>query len=59
MGSDGRVALAIFIPQNRACSNPEAAALSRMGWEESTPLKQDRIRSQDKALDLPRAAQWQ
>ena len=25
-----------------------------MGWEESTPLEQDQIRSQDKALDLPR-----
>src|ERR1700740_1744835 len=36
------------------CSNPEAAALSRMGWEESTPLEQDQIRSQDRALDLPR-----
>ena len=32
----------------------DAAALSRMGWEESTPLEQDQIRSQDKALDLPR-----
>jgi alpha-mannosidase len=25
-----------------------------MGWEESTPLEQDQIRRQDKALDLPR-----
>ena len=25
-----------------------------MGWEESTPLEQNQIRSQDKALDLPR-----
>jgi alpha-mannosidase len=25
-----------------------------MGWEESTPPEQDQIRSQDKALDLPR-----
>jgi len=25
-----------------------------MGWEESTPLEQDQIRSQDKSLDLPR-----
>jgi alpha-mannosidase len=25
-----------------------------MAWEESTPLEQDQIRSQDKALDLPR-----
>ncbi len=28
--------------------------LSRMGWEEITPLEEDEIRSQDKALDLPR-----
>jgi alpha-mannosidase len=32
----------------------DAAALSRMGWEEATPLEEDEIRSQDKALDLPR-----
>jgi len=32
----------------------DAAALSRVGWEESTPLERDQIRSQDKALDLPR-----
>ena len=32
----------------------DAAALSRMGWEEATPLEVDEIRSQDKALDLPR-----
>jgi len=25
-----------------------------LGWEESTPLEQDQIRSQDRALDLPR-----
>ena len=25
-----------------------------MGWEEITPLEEDEIRSQDKALDLPR-----
>ncbi|HEY6491176.1 MAG: polysaccharide lyase family protein [Terracidiphilus sp.] len=30
-------------------------ALSRMGWEEATPLEHDEIRSQDKALDLPRS----
>ena len=35
-----------------ACT--DAAALSRMGWEESTPLEHDQISSQDKALDLPR-----
>lgn len=33
-------------------TNP--AALSRMGWEEATPLEHDEIRAQDKALDLPR-----
>ena len=32
----------------------DAAALSRSGWEEMTPLEVDEIRSQDKALDLPR-----
>lgn len=32
----------------------DAQALSRMGWQEMTPLEVDEIRSQDKALDLPR-----
>jgi alpha-mannosidase len=32
----------------------DANALSRMGWEEVTPLEKDEVRSQDKALDLPR-----
>ena len=32
----------------------DAVALSRKGWEEITPLELDEIRSQDKALDLPR-----
>jgi alpha-mannosidase len=32
----------------------DAGGLSRMGWEEVTPLEEDEIRSQDKALDLPR-----
>lgn len=32
----------------------DAAALSRMGWEEITPFETDEITSQDKALDLPR-----
>jgi alpha-mannosidase len=32
----------------------DAPALSRMGWEEATPLEEDQIQSQDKALDLPR-----
>ena len=30
-------------------------SLSRMGWLESTPIESDQIRSQDKALDLPRS----
>jgi alpha-mannosidase len=37
-----------------SANRTDAAALSRMGWEESTPLEYDQIRSQDKALDLPR-----
>ena len=37
-----------------SAARTDAAALSRLGWEESTPLEQDQIRSQDKALDLPR-----
>jgi alpha-mannosidase len=32
----------------------DATALSRIGWEEVTPFEVDEIRSQDKALDLPR-----
>ncbi|WP_158750942.1 polysaccharide lyase family protein [Acidobacterium sp. S8] len=32
----------------------DATALSRVGWQEMTPLEVDEIRSQDKALDLPR-----
>jgi alpha-mannosidase len=32
----------------------DAPALSRMGWDAATPLEEDQIRSQDKALDLPR-----
>lgn len=32
----------------------DAPALSRMGWQEFTPFEHDEIRSQDKALDLPR-----
>ncbi|MGA7523578.1 MAG: polysaccharide lyase family protein [Acidobacteriaceae bacterium] len=31
----------------------DAPALSRLGWEEVTPLEHDQIRSQDKALNLP------
>jgi alpha-mannosidase len=37
-----------------SAARTDAAALSRMGWEESTPLEHDQISSQDKALDLPR-----
>lgn len=32
----------------------DAPALSRMAWEAATPMEVDQIRSQDKALDLPR-----
>lgn len=31
----------------------DAPQLSRMGWEEMTPLEQDEITTQDKALDTP------
>ncbi len=31
----------------------DAAALSRMGWEEATPMEENQIRSQDKAIDQP------
>jgi alpha-mannosidase len=37
-----------------SASQTDAPTLSRMGWEEVTPLEEDQIRSQDKALDLPR-----
>jgi alpha-mannosidase len=37
-----------------SAAETDAPALSRMGWEEMTPLEDDQIRSQDKALDLPR-----
>lgn len=32
----------------------DAAALSRMGWEEATPLEKDEVTTQDKALNHPR-----
>lgn len=32
----------------------DAAALSRMGWEEATPLEVDAVTTQDKALEQPR-----
>lgn len=41
-----------YVVTSAASTNP--AALSHMGWEEVTPLEEDEIRSQDKALDLPR-----
>ncbi|HZY64188.1 MAG TPA: glycoside hydrolase family 38 C-terminal domain-containing protein, partial [Edaphobacter sp.] len=34
-------------------TSTNAAALSRMGWEEMTPLEHDQITSQDKAQDVP------
>ncbi len=37
-----------------SAAQTEPAALSRMGWEEVTPLEKDDIQSQDKALNLPR-----
>jgi hypothetical protein len=37
-----------------SAAHTDAPGLSRMGWEEATPLEEDEIRSQDKALDLPR-----
>lgn len=38
-----------------SAAQTDGAALSRMGWMEATPLENDEIRSQDKALDLPRS----
>lgn len=37
-----------------SAAQTDAPALSRMGWQEFTPFEHDEIRSQDKALDLPR-----
>jgi len=37
-----------------SASSTDLAALSRMGWQEFTPLEFDEITSQDKALDSPR-----
>lgn len=42
-----------YIVTSAASSN--ATALSRMGWEEITPLEMDEIRPQDKALNLSRS----
>jgi alpha-mannosidase len=36
-----------------SAAHTDAPTLSRLGWEEMTPLEHDQIRSQDKALDLP------
>jgi alpha-mannosidase len=38
-----------------SAAHTDAPALSRMGWEEATPFEEDEIRSQDKALDIPRS----
>jgi alpha-mannosidase len=37
-----------------SAARTDAPALSRMGWEEATPMEEDQITSQDKALNLPR-----
>ena len=37
-----------------SAAQTEPAALSRMGWEEVTPLEKDEVQSQDKALSSPR-----
>ena len=37
-----------------SAAQTDASELSRMGWEEETPFEEDQIRSQDKALDMPR-----
>jgi hypothetical protein len=37
-----------------SAAQTDVPALSRMAWEETTPMEVDQIRSQDKALDLPR-----
>ncbi|HEY2469023.1 MAG TPA: polysaccharide lyase family protein [Terracidiphilus sp.] len=38
-----------------SAAQTDAPELSRMAWEEITPAEVDQIRSQDKALDLPRS----
>ncbi|HEY3628800.1 MAG TPA: polysaccharide lyase family protein [Terracidiphilus sp.] len=38
-----------------SAAQTDAPALSRMAWAEVTPMEEDQIRSQDKALDLPRS----
>ena len=37
-----------------SAASTDAATLSRIGWQEATPLEADEISSQDKALNLPR-----
>jgi alpha-mannosidase len=41
-----------YVITSAAATDP--AVLSRMGWEEATPLEEDEVRLQDKALDLSR-----
>ena len=36
-----------------SAAQTDAPRLSRMAWEEATPLEQDQIQSQDKAIDKP------
>jgi len=38
-----------------SAAQTDPPALSRLGWMEATPMEEDEIRSQDKALDLPRS----
>ncbi|MGH9587063.1 MAG: glycoside hydrolase family 38 C-terminal domain-containing protein, partial [Acidobacteriaceae bacterium] len=38
----------------KSAPSTDAAALSRMGWEEATPLEVDTVTTQDKALQQPR-----
>ena len=37
-----------------SAASTDAAGLSRMGWEEMTPLEYDQVTSQDKSVNLPR-----
>ncbi|MDE3199590.1 MAG: hypothetical protein KGN79_01615 [Acidobacteriota bacterium] len=36
-----------------SAAQTDDAALSRMGWEEATPMEENQIRSQDKAIEQP------
>ena len=42
-----------YVITSEASTN--AVQLSRLGWEEMTPLEKDEVTSQDKALNLPRS----